>query len=46
MNVVIVSEMFPTPKPILNGKSKAFLNLPNDASSDEDDNGKRSLLEA
>ncbi len=39
------TEITPAPKPISNGKSKIFLNKPDDSSSDEDDNERPSLSE-
>jgi len=39
------TEITPAPKPISNGKSKIFLNKPDDTSSDEDDNERPSLSE-
>jgi len=39
-----VPKISPAPKPISNGKSKIFLNKPDDTSSDEDDNNEKPSL--
>jgi len=39
-----VPKIFPAPKPISNGKSKIFLNKPDDTSSDEDGNNEQPSL--
>jgi hypothetical protein len=45
MNASLFTELSGVSKPISNGKSKIFLNKPDDTSSDEDDNEKSSLLD-
>ncbi len=46
MNLIIIFlEVFSVPKPTTNGKSKVFINKPDDSLSDEDDHEQPSIPE-
>jgi hypothetical protein len=43
--IIIFLEVFSVPKPTTNGKSKVFINKPDDSLSDEDDHEQPSIPE-